>query len=50
MENMGEGKGLAQMNVHRDGKKWIQFTKCFYMKGNEGFIRRGSTERNMQEE
>lgn len=49
-ENMGEGKGLAQMNVHRDGKKWIQFAKCFYMKGNEGFIRRGSTERNMQEE
>lgn len=31
MENMGEGKALAQMNVHRDGKKWIQFAKCFYM-------------------
>lgn len=23
MENMSEGKDLAQMTVHRDGKKWI---------------------------
>lgn len=33
MENTGEGKDLAQMNIHRDGKKQIQFTKCFCMKG-----------------
>lgn len=33
MENVDEGKDLAQMNVHRDGKKQIQFAKCFYMKG-----------------
>lgn len=33
MENMGEGKDLAQMNVHRDGRKWIQFAKCLYVEG-----------------
>lgn len=32
MENMGEGKDLAQTSEHRDGMKWIQFGKCFYMK------------------
>lgn len=39
MENMGEGKDLAQMSVHRDGKKWIRFAKCFYM--NEKIYQEG---------
>lgn len=34
MENMGEGKDLAQMSEHGDSRKWIQFAKCFYMKRN----------------
>lgn len=33
MENRGEEKDLAQMNVHRDGERWVRFAKCFYMKG-----------------
>lgn len=39
MENMGEGKDLTQMSVHRDGKKWIRFAKCFYM--NEKIYQEG---------
>lgn len=34
MENMGEGEDLVQMSEHRDGRKWIQFVKCFYTKRN----------------
>lgn len=33
VENRGEEKDLAQMNVHRDGERWVRFAKCFYMKG-----------------
>lgn len=34
LENMGEGKDLAQTSEHTDGRKWIWFVKCSYMKKN----------------
>lgn len=34
MENMGEGKDLAQTSEHRNSRKRIQFAKCFYRKRN----------------
>lgn len=48
-KNTGEGKDLAEANERRDSRKRIQFAKCFYMKRNSGFVRRGLTEKNMQE-